>query len=98
MQLTINDDAIAQTVNDVMKKHGYAPIDSLKGKTIGIKEFAKKYCYPHGTDWVKINILYRFKPDWVASIHPGKGVGFTIFEYDAAQWMQEHRKEIDWNA
>ncbi|HBG91234.1 MAG TPA: hypothetical protein DDW47_04010 [Lactobacillus acetotolerans] len=98
MQLTIDDQLIQSAVDEAMKTHGYAPINQLKGRTIGIREFTKKYCYPHGIDWVKTNILYKFKPDWVQNIHPGQGGKFAIFEYDAAQWMQEHRKEIDWNA
>lgn len=40
-----------------------------------IDEFAKKYAKPHGSAWVKRNILYP-----------------------AAIWMNEHRKEIDWDA
>ncbi|WEV44518.1 hypothetical protein OZX56_05435 [Lactobacillus sp. ESL0684] len=74
------------------------PEDSLMGKTIGIDEFAKKYCKPHGKDWVKANILYKFEPDWCQDIHPGPGRGFTIFEKPAAKWMEEHRSEINWNA
>lgn len=96
MQLTIDDQLIQSAVDKAMKTHGYAPINQLKGKTIGIREFAKKYCYPHGIDWVKENILYKFHPDWIVSIHPGSGKGFTIFEDEAAQWMVKHRKEINW--
>lgn len=98
MQLAIEDSSLEQVVDQIMLKRGYVPEDRLTGKTIGIKEFAKKYCYPHGIDWVKSEIFYKFNPDWVADIHPGVGRGFTIFEFDAAKWMQEHRKEINWNA
>ena len=98
MQLAIEDSSLEQVIDLIMKKRGYVPEDRLTGKTIGIKEFAKKYCYPHGIDWVKSEIFYKFNPDWVADIHPGVGRGFTIFEFDAAKWMQEHRKEINWNA
>lgn len=98
MQLTINDSQLTRAVDEIMAKRGYVPKKTLVSRTIGIKEFAHKYCYPHGTDWVKANILYKFHPDWVVSIHPGKGKGFTIFEDEAATWMKKHRKEIDWDA
>lgn len=98
MQLKIDDSQLVKAVDVVMAKRGYTPTDDLMGKTISLKEFAKKYCYPHGTDWVKANIFYKFKPDWVANITPGVGRGFTIFERPAAIWMEKHRKEIDWNA
>ena len=98
MQFTIDNAEIIKAVDEIMKERGYVPEDSIKGKTIGIKEFAKKYCYPQGIDWVKAEIFYKFKPNWVIDIHPGVGRGFTIFEDEAAEWMKEHRKEIDWNA
>lgn len=96
MQLTISNSELTSAVDQIMKERGYVPESSIAGKTIGIKEFAQKYCYPHGIDWVKENILYKFHPDWIVSIHPGSGKGFTIFEDEAAQWMVKHRKEINW--
>ncbi|MBD5430978.1 MAG: hypothetical protein HDR41_00680 [Lactobacillus sp.] len=98
MQLTISDDLLQRAVDKAMIDRGYAPIEQLKGRTIGIREFAHKYCYPHGVDWVKSQILYKFKPEWVQNIYPGHGGKFAIFEYDAAIWMQEHQKDIDWSA
>lgn len=97
MQLTIDDAQLQKAVDKAMLQRGYVPIDQLKGRTIGLKEFTKKYCYPHGIDWVKTEILYKFKPDWVQNLYPGPGRRFAIFEYDAAEWMQKHQKEIDWN-
>lgn len=98
MELTISEDELTNAVDEVMAKHGYVPIEQLVGKTISIQEFAQKYCYPHGKAWVKRNILYPFQPDWCSNIHPGRGGKMTIFEQDAAVWMQQHRKEIDWDA
>ena len=98
MELTIPEDELTNAVDEVMAKRGYVPIEQLVGKTISIDEFAKKYAKPHGSAWVKRNILYPFKPDWCSNIHPGRGGKMTIFEYPAAIWMNEHRKEIDWNA
>lgn len=96
MQLTIATDELTQAVDEIMKERGYVPKEQVKGRTIGIKEFAQKYCYPHGIDWAKEEILYRFNPPFVADVHPGQGRGFTIFEDEAAEWMKEHRKEIRW--
>ena len=98
IKLSIPIDRLTETVDKIMQSRGYVPEDSIIGKTIGIKEFAKKYCYPHGPAWVKENILYKFNPDWCQNIHPGTGRGFTIFEYPARKWMEKHRGEIDWNA
>lgn len=94
MQITISSEEIKKVVSEIMKEQGYVPEESLNGKTIGIKEFAKKYCCPHGTDWVKSEIFYKFHPDWVLNIHPGSGQGFTIFEKPAAEWMEKHRDEV----
>lgn len=98
MQLEVSDNQLVKAVDKIMKKRGYQPFDSIQGRTISLHEFAHKYCYPHGVDWAKENILYRFKPSWVVNIHPGHGKGFTIFEDEAATWMAKHRKEIDWDA
>ena len=98
MQLVINDTELQKAVDEIMKERGYVPAEQLQGRTISIDEFAKKYAKPHGTAWVKRNILYPFQPDWCSNIHPGRGGKMTIFEYPAAIWMNEHRKEIDWDA
>ncbi|TLQ21749.1 hypothetical protein [Lactobacillus helveticus] len=98
MQLAVEDSSLEQVVDLIMKKRGYVPESQIVGRTISIQDFAKKYAKPHGGDWVKRNILYPFEPDWCSNIHPGRGGKMTIFEYPAAVWMNEHRKEIDWNA
>lgn len=98
MQLAIEDSSLEQVLDSLMKKRGYIPEEQIVGRTISIDEFAKKYAKPHGPAWVKRNILYPFQPDWCSNIHPGRGGKMTIFEYPAAKWMQEHRKEINWNA
>lgn len=98
MEFTISEDELTNAVDEVMAKRGYIPENQIVGRTISIDEFAQKYCYPHGKAWVKRNILYPFEPDWCSNIHPGRGGKMTIFEQDAAVWMQQHRKEIDWDA
>lgn len=97
MELEISDKQLTEAVDKIMQKRGYVPANQLIGRTIGLKEFTKKYCYPHGINWVKTHILYEFNPDWVQNIHPGKSGRFAIFEKPAAEWMDKHRKEIDWN-
>lgn len=96
MHLEIDEAVLNDAVNKIMRQQGYVPENDVIGRTISIKDFAKKYCYPHGVDWVKEEIFYKFKPDWVADLHPGQGRSFTIFEYPAAKWMEEHREEINW--
>ena len=98
MELTIPEDELTNAVDEIMSKRGYVPENQIVEKTISIDEFAKKYAKPHGPAWVKRNILYPFEPDWCSNIHPGRGGKMTIFEYPAAIWMNEHRKEIDWDA
>ena len=98
MQLAIEDSSLEQVVDLIMKKRGYVPENQIVGRTISIQEFAQKYAKPHGTAWVKRNILYPFQPDWCSNIHPGRGGKMTIFEYPAATWMNEHRTELDWDA
>ena len=58
MQLAIEDSSLEQVVDLIMKKRGYVPENQIVGRTISIDEFAKKYAKPHGTAWVKRNILY----------------------------------------
>ncbi|MBP2056978.1 hypothetical protein J2Z60_000140 [Lactobacillus colini] len=98
MKLEVNDAILTEAVDKIMRQRGYVPEDELTGKTITIREFAKKYCYPHGISWVKSEIFYRFKPDWVADLYPGRGRSFTIFEKPAAEWMEKHRSEINWKS
>ena len=98
MQLAIDDAELQKAVDQAMQKRGYVPEEQIVGRTINIDEFAKKYAKPHGAAWVKRNILYPFQRDWCSNIHPVRGAKMTIFEYPAAVWMNEHRKEIDWDA
>ncbi|MBD5429683.1 hypothetical protein [Lactobacillus sp.] len=98
MQHTHDKTEIKNIVDEIMQERDYRPAEEIIGRTIGIKEFAKKYCCPHGIEWVKNEIFYKFNPDWVVDIHPGVGRGFTIFEDEAAVWMKEHRNEINWRS
>ena len=63
MQLAIEDSSLEQVVDLIMKKRGYVPENQIVGRTISIDEFAKKYAKPHGSAWVKRNVLYPFQPD-----------------------------------
>ena len=79
MELTISEDELTNAVDEVMAKRGYVPENQIVGRTISIDEFAKKYAKPHGSAWVKRNVLYPFQPDWCSNIHPGRGGKMTIF-------------------
>ena len=94
MEIKIDENELKELIKEVLKEEGIMP--TRRTATISLKEFAKKYCYPHGVDWVKQEILYKYNPSWVASIHPGKGRGFTVFENEAASWMKENRHKLNW--
>lgn len=94
MEIKIDENELKKLIKEVLSEEGIIP--TRQTATISLKEFARKYCYPHGVDWVKSEILYKYKPDWVASIHPGKGRGFTVFENEAADWMEKNRHKLNW--
>ena len=94
MEIKIDESELKKLVKKVLEEEGIIP--TKQTATISLKEFARKYCYPHGVDWVKSEILYKYKPSLVASIHPGKGRGFTVFESEAASWMKENRRKLNW--
>ena len=51
MNLKTKSDEIAQTIQKLVSLIATPTIeqkDDLTGRTISLKEFAKKYCYPHG--------------------------------------------------
>lgn len=94
MEIKIDDDELKELIKEVLKEEGLIP--TKQTATISLKEFARKYCYPHGVDWTKAEILYKYKPAWVADIHPGKGRAFTVFETEAADWMEKNRHKLNW--
>lgn len=88
-----------------MEKRGYVTSENIDGKTIRIKEFAKKYCGGKAVPWVRLFIFDEFlevdfkNGGWV--VNPRKseeGKTTLIFEKPAAECMEKHRNEIDWNA
>ena len=95
MEIKINETELKELIKEVLKEEGFIP-NGERGNTISLKEFARKYCYPHGVDWIKAEILYKYKPAWVADIHPGKGRAFTVFENEAADWMIKNRHKLNW--
>ena len=95
MEIKIDNSELKELIKEVLKEEGLIH-NGGRGNTISLKEFARKYCYPHGTDWVKQEILYKYKPTWINSIHPGKGRGFTVFESEAADWIIKNRHKLNW--
>lgn len=96
MEIVIPPDQLNEAITSAVIKLDLVPRNLLIGKTIDLDEFRKKYCGGRSKQWVKQEIFYKFKPDWVDDIHPGRGRKITIFEYPAAEWMEKHRKEINW--
>lgn len=105
IDLPIPINTLTKAVDEIMQVRGYAPSESLTGKTIKIKEFAKKYCGGKAMPWVRLFIFDEFPEvdfkngGWV--VNPRKseeGKTTLIFEKPAAEWMEKHRNEIDWNA
>ncbi|MCR4912211.1 MAG: hypothetical protein K5983_00465 [Lactobacillus sp.] len=98
MEVIIPPEAIKQEIKKAVVELDLIPRSSTLGHTITLDDFRKKYCGGRSKAWVKEEIFYKFKPDWVDDIHPGRGRKITIFEYPAAEWMNEHRKEINWRS
>lgn len=98
MEIKIPEEEIRREVQRIVVDLNLVPKRDVVGKTIDLEEFRKKYCGGRSKAWVKQEILYKFKPDWVTDIHPSRGRKIVIFEYPASQWMEEHRKDIDWKA
>lgn len=105
IELPIPVSILTNTVDEIMKERGYVPSESIEGKTIKIKEFAHKYCGGKAMPWVRLFIFDEFPEvdfkngGWV--VNPRKseeGKTTLIFEKPAAEWMEKHRNEIDWNA
>lgn len=85
-----------KAVLDVVKQYGLVPENSNEGRHINLTEFCEKYCKGKSKNWVKEEIFYKYKPDWVKDIHPGHGRRFIISELKAARWMEKHDKELNW--
>lgn len=97
MEVSISKDELKVAVKEVLTDMGYTPTKVANGKSISFEEFCKKYGRGHGKAWIKQKIFYRYKPDFVSNIHPGKGRSFRISDGLAAEWFAKHEKEIDWD-
>jgi hypothetical protein len=98
VEIAVDNKSFNEAVIEAVKALDLVPKSTLTGRTISLDEFRKKYCGGKSKDWVKEQIFYTFKPDFVQNIHPGHGSRFIIFERPAAEWMEKHRKEIEWDA
>lgn len=93
---------VRSPVKTVIKELHLVPEDNLKGVTIGIDEFRRKYCGGKASEWVRTFVFDKYPETnyvnggWV--INPRGGKKTIIFEYQAAAWMEEHKYELDWNA
>ena len=105
IDLPIPVETLASVVDQIMEKRGYVPAESLVGKTIKMKEFSEKYCGKKAPNWIRLFIFDEFPEvnvkngGWV--VNPRRteeGSKTIIFEKPAAEWMEKHRNDIDWNA
>lgn len=105
IELTIPIDTLIDAIDEIMQKRGYVPAESLDGRTIKMKEFSEKYCGKKAPNWIRLFIFDEFPEvnvkngGWV--VNPRRteeGSKTIIFEKPAAEWMDKHRNDIDWNA
>lgn len=95
MQFEIPQAVIDAAVLKAVKKLDLVPRETVEGRIIDLKTFNEKYV-KKSPAWIKHFIFYKFKPDWVEDLYPGKGTAYRIHEYQAAKWMEKHNKDIDW--
>ena len=105
IELTIPIDTLIDAIDEIMQKRGYVPAESLDGRTIKMKEFSEKYCGKKAPNWIRLFIFDEYPEvnvkngGWVANPRrTEEGSKTIIFEKPAAEWMDKHRNEIDWNA
>lgn len=105
IELPISITALTTAIDEIMEERGYAPAESIEGRTIKMKEFAEKYCGGKAMPWIRLFIFDEFPETdfknggWVVNPRKSEGGKTTlIFEKPASEWMEIHRGEIDWNA
>ena len=105
IDLPIPVETLTGVVDQIMEKRGYVPAESLIGKTIKMKEFSEKYCGKKAPNWIRLFIFDEYPEvnvkngGWVVNPRRSEeGSKTIIFEKPAAEWMEKHRGEIDWNA
>jgi hypothetical protein len=106
MELTIPDNLIRDETKKAVLEYGLVPKRLMLGRQIKIDEFRKKYCRGKAPAWVRHFIFDAFPETnfknggWV--VHPRSRPGHHdttwIYEYQASQWMDEHKFDIDWDA
>lgn len=99
----INEGTLVKLIQDTVKEMKPWLEEDLTGRTIGIDEFRKKYCGGKSTAWVRLFIFDEFSETDYSNggfvINPHKqGSKTIIFEKTAAEWMEENRRRIDWDA
>lgn len=101
----LNESALRDMMLQIIKETRPSLEEDLTGRTIGINEFRRKYCGGKSPEWVRTFVFDRFpevdyaKGGWVVNPHRAEGSrGTIIFERRAAEWMDSHQLDIDWNA
>ncbi|WP_251547908.1 DUF771 domain-containing protein [Limosilactobacillus caecicola] len=105
MELTLDDNLIHDQVAEAVKDFDLVPKESLRGLTWNINEFRKRCCGGKSANWVRTFIFDQFPEvlyengGWVIGAHKTEGIKATIiFAYEACQWMEEHKRDIDWTS
>lgn len=100
----LNEGALKALIEETIKEQRASLEEDLTGRTIGINEFRRKYCGGKAPEWVRTLIFDRYPETdwknggWCVNPHRSEGGHKTIiFERKAAQWMEAHQEEIDWN-
>ena len=60
IELTIPIDTLIDAIDEIMKKRGYVPAESLVGRTIKMAEFSEKYCGKKAPNWIRLFIFDEF--------------------------------------
>ena len=101
LSIPVPEGMIKSAVADTVKDLGLVPKAQLKGITLDINEFRKSYYGGKAQDWVRTFVFDEFPETnyanggWV--VNPRGGKKTIIFAYQAADWMEKHKYEIDWN-
>ena len=100
----LNEGALKALIEETIKEQQPRLEDDLTGRTIGINEFRRKYCGGKAPEWFRVFIFDRYPETdyanggWCVNPHRTEnGRKTIIFERKAAQWMESHQLEIDWN-
>ena len=102
MEITMPDSVLDKKIDEAVQKR--LEETGVIGRTLDINEFRKKYCGGKSAEWVRQIIFDRYpevnfdKGGWVVNPRTtAQGRKAIIFESQAAEWIEKHKFEINWN-